>query len=123
MWKVAIAHLAVTAFVYLAFLYLSGLHNLKTDFFLERKAVDQTLLHFCWNALILLQPLTFGIGLMLERLGQNFVPFTHPNWLVVSTIFGFLLIPSLLWSFCFGWFFVKLDNWLNHFPVLGKRIL
>ncbi|HAO79051.1 MAG TPA: hypothetical protein DCQ92_08765 [Verrucomicrobia subdivision 3 bacterium] len=31
-----------------------------------------------------------------------------------------LLIP--LWSFFFGWIFVKLDNWLNHFPVLGKRV-
>jgi len=31
-----------------------------------------------------------------------------------------ILVP--LWSFCFGWIFVKLDNWLNHFPVLGKRV-
>jgi hypothetical protein len=27
-----------------------------------------------------------------------------------------------LWSICFGWIFVKLDKWLNHFPVLGKKV-
>ena len=33
-----------------------------------------------------------------------------------------LLSTAPLWSICFGWIFVKLDNWLNHFPVLGKRV-
>ena len=28
-----------------------------------------------------------------------------------------------IWSICFGWLFVKLDNWLNHFPVLGRRVI
>ena len=27
-----------------------------------------------------------------------------------------------IWSICFGWIFVKLDNWLNHFPVLGRKV-
>jgi len=31
-----------------------------------------------------------------------------------------LLIP--LWSFCFGWLFIRAKDWLNHFPVLGKRV-
>jgi hypothetical protein len=37
-----------------------------------------------------------------------------------SMFLGIFIIP--LWSFCFGWLFVKLDNWLNHFPVLGKKV-
>jgi len=28
----------------------------------------------------------------------------------------------LAWSVCFGWLFVKLDNWLNHFQVLGRKV-
>jgi len=50
----------------------------------------------------------------------------HPAWVVLRdfdfpwTLSCILAIP--LWSFCFGWIFVKLDNWLNHFPVLGKRV-
>jgi len=33
---------------------------------------------------------------------------------------SFLSFP--IWSYCFGWLFVKFDNWLNHFPVLGKKV-
>jgi hypothetical protein len=33
-----------------------------------------------------------------------------------------LFVSVLFWSFCFSWIFVKLDNWLNHFPVLGKKV-
>jgi len=33
-----------------------------------------------------------------------------------------LLISVPFWSYCFGIIFVKFDNWLNHFPVLGKRV-
>jgi hypothetical protein len=31
-------------------------------------------------------------------------------------------VSMLLWSLCFGWLFIKFDNWLNHFPVLGRRV-
>jgi hypothetical protein len=41
-----------------------------------------------------------------------------PVWVTVMAY----LISVPLWSFCFSWIFVKLDNWLNHFPVLGKRV-
>jgi hypothetical protein len=48
-----------------------------------------------------------------------------------STTFGktlvllFILIggiSSVVWSFCFGWIFIRAKDWLNHFPVLGKRV-
>jgi len=41
---------------------------------------------------------------------------------VASKFIILLLFLIPVWSFCFGWIFVKLDNWLNHFPVLGKRV-
>jgi len=35
----------------------------------------------------------------------------------------FLCIISVpVWSFCFAWIFVRVRDWLNHFPVLGKRV-
>ena len=33
-----------------------------------------------------------------------------------------LMMTAPVWSICFGWLFVKLNNWLNHFPVLGKKV-
>ena len=27
-----------------------------------------------------------------------------------------------VWSFCFGWLCVKFFKWLNHFPILGKKV-
>jgi hypothetical protein len=32
------------------------------------------------------------------------------------------LVIAPFWSYCFGWLYVKFTNWLNHFPVLGKRV-
>jgi hypothetical protein len=46
-------------------------------------------------------------------------------WAIKSGHFNFVFscLPTIpLWSICFGWLFVKLDNWLNHFPVLGKKV-
>ena len=31
-------------------------------------------------------------------------------------------LSMLIWSICFGWLYVKFTNWLNHFPVLGKKV-
>ena len=37
-------------------------------------------------------------------------------------IFLFFIITAAAWSMCFGWLAAKFINWLNHFPVLGKRV-
>jgi hypothetical protein len=42
-----------------------------------------------------------------------------PSWIVLTLSLG--SIP--IWSICFGWLFVKFDNWLNHFPVLGRKVI
>jgi hypothetical protein len=43
---------------------------------------------------------------------------TIPIWITLPV--WFISIP--VWSLCFGWFFVKMDNWLNHFPIFGKKV-
>jgi hypothetical protein len=32
-----------------------------------------------------------------------------------------MLLSAVYWSICFGWIYVKFTEWLNHFPVLGKK--
>jgi hypothetical protein len=42
---------------------------------------------------------------------------------LADLIFILVMILSVpLWSICFGWIYVKFTNWLNHFPVLGKKV-
>src|ERR1039457_37388 len=49
--------------------------------------------------------------------------FRHFFWGVSPSYLSIIFCLSMpLWSLCFGWLFVKFDNWLNHFPVLGKRV-
>jgi hypothetical protein len=42
---------------------------------------------------------------------------------VIEFLEGVAMLFSVpLWSICFGWLYVKFTNWLNHFPVLGKKV-
>jgi Ni,Fe-hydrogenase I cytochrome b subunit len=44
-----------------------------------------------------------------------------PAFLILSfLILSIVLVP--VWSICFGWIYVKFTNWLNNFPVLGKKV-
>jgi len=64
---------------------------------------------------LILQPqiYLFRHDLILQEYGLFNIP-----WLEI------LLLPLTipLWSICFGWIYVKFTNWLNHFPVLGKKV-
>jgi hypothetical protein len=74
--------------------------------------------YFWLGALVLLQPVPFLIGFILQRLFSGLPPHSAMvslGWLVVI-----LAIP--LWSYCFSWIFIRAKDWLNHFPVLGKRV-
>jgi hypothetical protein len=31
-------------------------------------------------------------------------------------------ISAFVWSWCVGWFFICTKDWLNHFPVLGRKV-
>ena len=42
---------------------------------------------------------------------------------LVEFLEGLAMLFSVpLWSICFAWLFVKFDNWLNHFSVLGRKV-
>jgi len=98
MWKVAIAHFLLSAFVLWKAIHYG-------DFFFSPPPL---LLQTYWSIYYVLQPL-FGVGLKLA-----FFDFADSGPLIFGSI------P--LWSLCFAWLFVKLDNWLNHFPVLGRKV-
>ena len=108
MWKVAIAHFLLTLFVIwevTRFQILSVLLNY--DYF--SLMVWQ---NFWLKAFYVFQPQFLITSL-------NFVKSSEVVGRVVLD-FVFAIMP--LWSFCFGWIFAKLDNWLNHFPVLGRKV-
>jgi len=58
----------------------------------------------------------------IGQLGIQFLYFLQPiSCLIVNhDRLAFIVMP--IWSVCFGWIFVKFLNWLNHFPVLGKKV-
>ena|ERR1700683_3367362 len=110
MWKVAIAHFVLTALICLLiamefFQHAENVVNYKSDF------------NFWFKIIFTLQPQIW----VSSKLVQIFGPI---GLLDISGWCYFLLlaISIPIWSFCFGWLYVKFTNWLNHFPVLGKKV-
>src|SRR3990170_100703 len=104
MWKVAIIHFVLTLFVITRF-YNSGWSGPPG----ERMERWMAWMFFWYATLILLQP-QLGALLAVAKFYPNVISHysSHvPNWLLMIVWFG--SIP--LWSICFGWIFVKLDNW------------
>jgi len=95
MWKVAATHFVLT--IILGFGLFFGVPSWQES--LEG--------YFVKYACFILQPQFYILTI-----------FHVPDWLWKTIWIG--SIP--IWIFCFSWLFVKLDNWLNHFPVLGKRV-
>ena len=95
MWKVTGYHLFFS--IYVLFLLLTAYHPI----FLNPSNPKSWIVFVGSPILVLLQPVAVKVA-------------NH------SEILGLILMP--LWSICFGWVFVKFINWLNHFPVLGKRV-
>lgn len=120
--KVAIVHLLITVLFVLVGL-LQPAHGFsgsleKRRIFEERLVWERAYQNIWKDVSFLLQP-QFGV---LSKIGdsvalQNFAR-SLPTWLFVTV----LLSSIPIWSFCFGWLFVKFDNWLNHFPGLGRKI-
>jgi hypothetical protein len=104
MWKVAIAYFFLSAFVlWKAFNYAGWEAPLKQDiWFIVWRS-------FWIKILVALQPFWFFI---------NKINIPIPDYLIL--ILWLISIP--IWSICFGWLYVKFTNWLNHFPVLGKKV-
>jgi len=101
MWKVAIAHFALTVLAVALILWTPfGPTSPSQDFLWAIKNAFFALLQSHFYFLNLFDEMVQGSRI------QN-----------IAILFS---IP--LWSLCFGWLFVKLDNWLNHFPVFGRKI-
>jgi hypothetical protein len=106
-WKVAIAHFFLTLIIAVELgSPLVGANSFERRIWLN--GLGGFWLKFLWA----LQPHLFLLGIIKGLLKIK----SH----VVLGILGCILIP--IWSFCFGWLYVKFTNWLNHFPVLGKKV-
>jgi hypothetical protein len=106
LWKVAIAHFLLSLFVFWELLHFASYFGPYEQF--KNFEIWQNL----WVKMVFaLQPQCLIFLLKVET------PET-----VSRIIFCCLVLYVPVWSYCFGWIFVKLDNWLNHFPVLGKRV-
>jgi hypothetical protein len=100
--KVATGHFLITLFAFWR-LFHSFTPDAWTSFWLKVS--------------IFLQPVFFSFVWALR-----FINFAGLDG-ITSFLAGLAMMLSVvLWSICFAWLFVKLDNWLNHFPVLGKRV-
>jgi hypothetical protein len=103
MWKVAASHFVLSLAVVLGALLCPEDFN-HPSVVVVPEILAQSLVH-CFY---FLQPV-FSLGVGAKLLSGNFY-------------FALLLASIPIWSLCFGWLFVKLDNWLNHFPVFGRKV-
>jgi hypothetical protein len=110
MWKVAFIHFLFTLFV----AWKLGSRLIGANSY-EREIWMSGWGGFWEKFLWLLQPQIFGIKML--PLIHNFFPIFY-GWLFPALV----LFSFPFWSFCFAWILVKLDDWLNHFPVLGKKV-
>jgi|SRR5665213_290156 len=110
MWKVAIVHFTLTIIVCLLVIFLhpasTGGHSN-----IEWLIRVQIWTDFGVTVVKLLQPLPFLVFFAMQK-------FHLDGLFLLPAIF--FLIP--LWSYAFAWLFVKLDNWLNHFPVFNQKV-
>ena len=125
--KVAKLHFASTGFVLLLMVLSFLLIIPATQSKVENPNVllFQIWLSFLFDVLIFLQPAAVLFFLKILPLTANSFFSIYPSWLLAIMISALLVISLLsvpVWSLCFGWIYVKFTNWLNHFPVLGKKV-
>ena len=105
MWTVATIHFVLSSICIAAPTFIPG-YAINGPFS-EMLYWNQAWLHFFYISESILQP----------QLVYSKIFMVHAGFI---TIIKFIAIP--FWSLCFGWLFVKFTNWLNHFPVLGKKV-
>jgi hypothetical protein len=118
--KVAIVHFVLTVFC-----FLSPLVFPPANSWLGNASFDRVMGSYNWNEAcvdsfvnlqFILQPQALFISL-----GWHLFFGIHSSVEALSLL-TIQILTMPVWSFCFGWLFVKLDNWLNHFPVLGRKV-
>jgi hypothetical protein len=105
-WKVAIVHFGLTLFVLWELLHFASYFGPSEQF-----NIFEIWGNLWVKMFFLLQPQCL-VGLLKMEVPET----------VERIIFCCLVLYIPIWSYCFGWLFVKFDNWLNHFPILGKRV-
>jgi hypothetical protein len=115
--KVSAIHLALSFIVWFRVPSdLTWLH-IPQGFYFGYGALENIELNF----LYILQPsilLTFATD--QPQMLKHFFWSGSLNYLSYLSIIFCISMP--LWSLCFGWLCVKFTNWLNHFPILGKKV-
>jgi hypothetical protein len=71
--------------------------------------------------LFALQPLPIFI-VLASQIVLHAIWLNSPTWLAATLTWVVILLSVPLWSFYFGRIFIRAKDWLNHFPVLGKRV-
>jgi hypothetical protein len=118
--KVAIAHFVLTFVPVIILLLTDEFYGSPSDSVRYDLWIKFWLVSFC-----LMQP-QFGIIFVAIDLGAKvgWWDYQEASYEIrfsgVVYFISVLLIP--IWSNCFGWFFIKLDDWLNHFPVLDRKV-
>jgi hypothetical protein len=119
-WKVAVTHFVASVIVSFTFLYLGSTAFTFSGDSIQRiqaqtqHSINHLWFDFCLPAWYFLQPQF----LFLIKCKSAIQQLNLPAWIGFAVIV--ISIPT--WSIFFGWILVKLDNWLNHFPVLGKKV-
>jgi hypothetical protein len=114
MWKVSTGYFALSLLIVVGVMFSPEDFNASPDGYVASDFLTPTLGKF----FLFFQPQFW----FQYRMGQiqvvESITSTIPSWLLLSIYF--ISIP--LWSICLGWLYVKFTNWLNHFPVLGRRV-
>jgi hypothetical protein len=119
MWKVAIIHFALSVLVIItAVLFPNNCALVKIDGQLQLVMIG-ALGCLLWTAINFLQPFYIPMVSYVQQVNWLYL-YYRADSKIMNIISIFVLIA--FWSLCFGWIFVKLDNWLNHFPVLGRKV-
>jgi|SRR6185437_9403971 len=110
MWKVAFCHFGLTALI-MVIGFFSAFSTSPGNWETWQRFQNS----YIWRAAL------------NNFLGHIFYFVQPPFWLLANfsrsnLLFWVGLGSTPLWSICFGWLFVKLDNWLNHFPILGRKV-
>jgi hypothetical protein len=124
MWKVTSVHFALSVFVALIILFFepvgfSGNHEARIRF--NQWLVWHNAWFNSWETIFcFLQP---QIAVFYYLIRHTDILLTlrsiiSPNAFLI--LYSVATIP--LWSICFGRLFVRAKDWLNHFPVLGKKV-
>ena len=114
MWKVAIAHFALTVFFGFAFVSQGWIFSGTREKYLWIEAWRNLKL----DAFLILQPQFWFLNTIWEFQTARDILSAISFWVRISIF----LISIPLWSICFSWLYVKFTNWLNRFPVLGKKV-